>query len=180
MRCVLVGVHFEGESHPVLLCDGGERLHRVGLDRDLHTSDREAELGGSLDLQGHVVDELVLREQAIAMDADVGVHGERRGHEADLFYEVAEPARERVLDRREAAEAGESDDFEPGSVPLGGDLADQPLEVVLAAVERAGEAVQGDALDGSAEAHAATAFMVLVSCSSMCSVSPSPMMMYGM
>ena len=116
------------------------------------------------------------------MDADVGVHGERGRHQPDLVDQVAEPAGERVLDRREPAEAREPDDLETRAVALGGDLADQPLEVVLAAVERAGEAVERDALDGRAEdcGHAATAFMVLMSCSSMWSVSVSEMMMYGM
>ena len=86
-----------------------------------------------------------------------------------------------VVDLREAAEAREADDLEARAEALGGDLADQAFEVVLAAVERAGEAVERDALDGRAEAgHAATAFMVLVSCSSMWSVSVSEMMMYGM
>ena len=174
VRRVLVGVHLEREGDAVRLGDGGEGLHRVGRDRDLHPRDREAELRGRLDLQRHVLDQLVLGEQAIAVDADVGVHGERRGHEPDLVDEVAEPAGERVLDVREAAEAGEADDLQARAVALGGDLADQALEVVLAAVERAGEAVEGDALDrGSEVGHAATAFMVLMSCSSMCSVSVS-------
>ena len=115
------------------------------------------------------------------MDADIGVHGERGRDQADLVDQVAEPSRERVLDLREAAETRESDDLEPRAVALGGDLSDQLFEVVLAAVERAGEAVERDALDGRAEiGHAATAFMVLMSCSSMWSVSVSEMMMYGM
>ena len=94
VRRVLVGVHLEREGHTVLLGDRREGLHRVGLDRDLHARDREAELRGRLDLQRHVLDQLVLGEQAIAVDADIGVHGERRGHEPDLVDEVAEPARE--------------------------------------------------------------------------------------
>ncbi len=90
-------------------------------------------------------------EQAIAVDADVGVDGERGRDESDLGDEVAEPAGERVVDRREAAEAREPDDLEARAVALGGDLADEALEVVLAAVEGAGEAVERDALDRGAE-----------------------------
>ena len=85
------------------------------------------------------------------MDADVGVHGERRGDEPDLVDEVAEPAGEPVVDLGEPAEAREPDDLQARAVALGRDLADQPLEVVLAAVERAGEAVERDALDRRAE-----------------------------
>ena len=90
---------------------------------------------------------------------------------------------------------------------LGRGLADELVEVVLAAVEGAGEAVEGDTLDGRAElgplslskgflslskgslslskGHARAsstwrAVIVLLSCSSMCSTWSSAMMMYGM
>jgi hypothetical protein len=181
VRCVLVGVHLEGQSHAVLLGYRRELLHRVGGDRDLHTRDREPELRGRLDLTTHVIDELVLAQHPIAMDADVGVDRERRGDEAGLVDEVAEPARERVVDVGEPAEARESDDLEAGAVAVGRDLADEALEVVLATVEGAREAVERDPLDGRAEGgHTATAFracILLLSCSSMWSTSSAPMMM---
>jgi hypothetical protein len=63
------------------------------------------------------------------VDADVGVHGERRGDKSHLVDEIAELAREPVVDLGEAAEAGEADDLEARAVALGGDLADEPLEV---------------------------------------------------
>ena len=175
---VLVGVHLECEGHAVLLGYGNELLHRVRSERDLHAGDREAQGRGRLDLAGHVGDQLVLVEQAIAVDADVCVHRERGRDQAELVDEAAEPVGECWLDRGEPAEAGESDDLQARPEALGRDLADEPLEVVLATVEGAGEAVEGDPLDGRSECgHADTAFMVLVSCSSMWSVSVSEMMM---
>ena len=92
-----------------------------------------------------------LAAASVAVDADVGVHRERRGHEADLVDEFAELPREAVVDLGEAAEAREADDLEAGTVPIGRDLPDEALEVVLAAVEGPREAVEGDALHGRAE-----------------------------
>src|SRR4051794_3235342 len=166
---VLVGVHLEREGDPCALGDGQQGLHRVRRQRDLDAGDGEAELGGRLDLRRHVVDQLLLGEEAVPADADVGVDREGRGHEVDLGDEVSEPPDERVVELREAAEAREADDLESGSVAVGGDLADQTLEVVFAGVEGAREAVERDALDGGSEGvgHDWAAFMVLVSCSSM-------------
>ena len=151
VRGVLVGVHLEREGDAVALGDRREGLHRVRGDRDLHPGDREAELRRGLDLAPHVLDQLVLVQEPVAVDADVGVDREGGRHETDLGDEVAEPAGEGVVDRREAAEAREADDLEARAVAVGRDLADEGFEVVLAAVEGAGEAVEGHALDGSAE-----------------------------
>ena len=51
-------------------------------------------LAAALIWRRHVLDQLVLVQQPVAVDADVGVDRERRGHQPDLGDEVAEPAGE--------------------------------------------------------------------------------------
>ena len=136
---VLVGVDFERQGDAVLLGDGQQAFHESGVERDLHPGDREAEPGGYFDLLAHVLDKLVLVQQPVAVDADVSVHGERGGDQPNLVDKIAEPANEVVVDPvREAAEAGESDDFEPRAEAFGRHFADQAIEVVLAGRGRPG------------------------------------------
>jgi len=57
--------------------------------------------------------------------------------------------------------------IQPGAESVGGDLADEAFQVGLAGMERTGETVEGDSLDGGSECrHRCAAFIDLVSRSS--------------
>ena len=170
MGAVLVGVDLEGQGDAVLLGHRQQAFHGVRRQRDLHPGNRETRAGGHLDLPPHVFDQLVVVHQPVTADPRVHVDCERGGDEVHFCDKIAELPHEAVIDPvREAAQAGESDDFQPRAEAFGRHFADQAVEVVLPGVGRPGEAVKGDALDRRAEAgHRCATFMVLVSCSSMC------------
>ena len=178
MGAVLVGMDFEGQGDAVLLGHGQEAFHGVRRQRYLYPGDREPEPGGYLDLLPHVFDQLVVVHQPVTADPRVHVDCERGGYKVHFCDKIAELAHEVVIDPvREAAQAGEANDFKPRAETFGRHFADQAVEVVLPGVGRPGEAVKGEALDWRAEAgHRCATFMVLVSCSSMCRTPWSVMM----
>ena len=101
---------------------------------------------------------------------DVGVDRARREHQTGVGDDPLEPVDERVVEVGETAEAREPDDLQARAHPVRGDLADQALEVDLAGMERAGEAVEGDALDRAAGlGHRASAVICVSSDSSIIS-----------
>src|SRR5207244_3125465 len=113
--------------------------------RRLAADDRESQLGRRLDLRAEVRGVLLVREEAVGADREVGVDREARRLEAVLLDHAAEAGGELVGYAREVANALEADDFEAGPHAERCRLGDQLLDAVPAGVELRREAVERDA-----------------------------------
>jgi hypothetical protein len=148
---VLVCMNLNSQDDAKVLGQWQEPLHRVGRERDLDPCKWKAKARRGGDLTFHVGNQLVVGEQPVAANAHVRVHGARCQHESGLIDQAAEPVDELVPEDGEATEAGEPDDLQTGSHPVGDDLADELIQVVATAVKRPREAVEGDALDRASQ-----------------------------